>query len=77
MNISMMLDVWNNLVNELIRSLPDYWKALICLVCFALGSLCLAKSIVTKDKKLIPFKTGMFLLSLLFFAILILYIIYW
>ena len=77
MNISLMLDVWNNLVNELIRSLPDFWKAIICLVTFALGCLCFAKSIVTKDKKSIPFKTGVILLSILFFAIMILYIIYW
>lgn len=77
MYISSMLNVFNNLVNECIRSLPDYWKAIICLACFSLGLICFAKSIVKKDKKLIWFSTGMFLLSLLFFAVLFLYIYYW
>ncbi len=77
MYISLMLDVWNNLVNTLIRDLPDYAKGIICLVCFALGCLCFAKSIIKKDKKLIPFSFGMIMLSILFFAIVILYVIYW
>ncbi len=77
MYITSMLDIWNNFVNTVIRDLPDYWKALICLCAFALGCLCFAKSIVKKDKKLIPFSTGLFLLSLVFFAIVVLYIIYW
>ena len=75
MNFAVMLDVFNTIINECIRNIPDYWKAIICLVSFALGCLCLAKSIVTKDKKLIPFKTGMFLLSLLFFAVMLVYVL--
>ena len=75
--LATLLDTYNSFVNTVVRQLPDYWKALICIACFAIGMWCFAKAIVLKDKKLFPFKTGMFLIFLLCIGICVFYVYYW
>ena len=77
LSISVLLDFYNTFVNTVVRQVPDFWKAVICLASFTIGMYCFAKAIVLKDKKLFPFKTGMFLVFLLCIAICVFYLYYW
>lgn len=77
LNVALLLETYNTFVNTVVKQLPDFWKAIICLASFTIGMWFLAKAIVLKDKKLFPFKTGMFLAFLVCLGICIFYVYYW
>ncbi len=76
-NVALLLDTYNTFVNTVVRQLPDFWKAVICLAAFSLGMWCLAKAVVLKDKKLFPFRTSYFVVFLLCIGICVFYVYYW
>ena len=69
----MMLNFFNDLYNQLVRSVPSFWKMLIAAVAMVLSLWCIFKFLKkSNDKALVH--VGYIILFVIFVAISILYI---
>lgn len=67
-----MLNFFNDLYNNLVRSVPMHWKMLICAVSVLLSLWCIVRFLKKSNDKM-PIHYGYIVLLIIFVAIAILY----